>query len=222
MSEGLLGWFTGQRREKSLKLIEQHMVEVLRCVSSLHELLREWAGGRVDLLPAFNAVRVHERSADDTRRETARLLAGGSEVDAVERTFLLRLMGRVDRIADWALEAARILAVLNGHEIPYGVREVFLKFGPRLETIAEATSKAIKLLRQNPLEALNAADGVERLEEEIDSLYAESRGRLLELAADLSAPVVVLLFDALNALENAADACEDSCDVVREVVVRLA
>jgi uncharacterized protein Yka (UPF0111/DUF47 family) len=102
------------------------------------------------------------------------------------------------------------------------VREVFLKFGPRLETIAEATSKAIRLLRQNPLEALNAADDVERLEEEIDSLYAESRGRLLELAADLSAPVVVLLFDALNALENAADACEDSCDVVREVVVRLA
>lgn len=217
-----MGWFAEQRREKGLKLIEWHMVEVLRCVSSLQELLREWAGGRTDFLPAFNAVKVHERAADNARRETARLLAGGSEIDAVERTFLLRLMGRVDRIADWALEAARVLVVLKSYEIPYSVRELFLNFGSKLEAIAEATCNAIKLLRQNPLEALNAADEVERFEEEIDVFYAESRGRLLELAAGLPAPVVVLLFDALNALENAADACEDSCDIVREVVVRLA
>jgi len=221
MSEGFLDWFAGQRREKGLRLIERHMLEVLRCVSSLHELLREWAGGRADLLPAYNAVKVHERAADEVRRETARLLAGGSEIDAVERTFLLRLMGRVDRIADWAHEAARILAVLNGRDIPHGVKGEFLKFGPKLEAVAEATSKAVKLLRQSPLEALEAADEVERLEEEVDNLYAESRGRLLELASGLPAPVVVLLFEALNALENAADACEDSCDIVRELAVRL-
>ncbi len=221
MSESFLDWFVEQRREKGLKMVEQHMLEVLRCVNSLHELLREWAGGRADLLPAYNAVKVHEGVADKVRRETARLLAGGGEGDAVERTFLLRLMGRVDRVADWALEAARILAVLNGREIPHGIRETFLRFGPKLEAIAEAAYKAIKMLRQSPLEALDAADEVERLEEEIDNLYAESRGCLLELAAGLPAPTVVLLFEALNALENAADACEDTCDIVRELVVRL-
>lgn len=110
---------------------------------------------------------------------------------------------------------------MNGRDIPHGVKEEFLKFGPKLEAVAEATSKAVKLLRQSPLEALKAADEVERLEEEVDNLYAESRGRLLELASGLPAPVVVLLFEALNALENAADACEDSCDIVRELAVRL-
>lgn len=205
-----------------MKLIEQHMTEVMRCVSSLHELLREWAVGRVDLLPAFNAVKAYEKAADDTRRQTARLLAGGSEMDAVERSFMLRLMGRVDRIADWALEASRSLLLLKSPEVPSGIKETILRFGPMLESIAEATFRAVKLLRQNPLGALEAVDTVEKLEEEVDDLYAESRGRILELAAGHPAPVVVLLFEIVTALENVADACEDACDIVRELVVRLA
>ncbi len=67
------------------------------------------------------------------------------------------------------------------------------------------------------MKALDAADEVEKLEEEIDIAYAEDRGRLSTLTSSLPASVVVLLYEALNALENAADSYEDSCDIVREV-----
>ncbi|RLF01426.1 MAG: hypothetical protein DRK00_11470 [Thermoprotei archaeon] len=222
MSSDILDWFGSRRRERALKLIEKHMDEVLRVVMALERMARTWAEGGGGLEESFKEVKAFEKTADVIRRRTARLLAGGGELGAVERTLLLRLMGRVDRIADWALEAARVLRLLERHDVPMEVREVYLELSSKLVRITERTLRAVRLLHADPLKALEEADEVERLEEEVDALYAEDRGRLTDLAAALPAPLVVLLYDALNALENASDACEDTCDVLREVVVRLA
>lgn len=214
-------WFGLRRRERALKLLEQHMVEVLRCVKELRKLLETWTNEGGNLEAGYNSVKGFEKAADVIRRQTARLLAGGGEMDAVERTFLLRLMGRLDRIADWSLETARILLILGRFDIPTEIRKLYLSMGLKLESIAEKTFDAVRLLHTVPLKALDAADEVEKLEEEIDMAHAEDRGHLSTLTSSLPASIVVLLYEALNALENAADSCEDSCDVVREVVVRL-
>lgn len=197
------------------------MDEVLRCVKELRKLLETWTKEEDNFEAGYNSVKGFEKAADVIRRQTARLLAGGGEMDAVERTFLLRLMGRLDRIADWSLEAARILLILGQFDIPKDVRKLYMSMGLRLESIAEKTFEAVRLLHTTPLKALDTADEVEKLEEEIDAIYAEDRGHLSTLTSSLPASIVVLLYEALNALENAADSCEDSCDIVREVVVRL-
>ena len=221
MSDRILAWFGDQRRARALQSMEAHMAEVVNCVKALQDLIKSWREGAVDLPVRYNAVKAFEKSADNLRNATARLLAGGGAGDAVERTFLLRLMGRIDRIADWALEAARIVLILSSHEVPARVRDIYLSMSSKLGAIVEATSGAVKYLREEPLAALSAADTVEKLEEDIDGLYAECRARLMEVAADMPAPVVVMLFSALDSLERVADACEDTCDIVREVVVRM-
>ncbi len=221
MSNRLISWLSDQRRARALQSMEAHITEVVNCVRALQEFIRSWREGDPDLAVRFNAVKAFEKSADNLRNATARLLAGGGESDAVERTFLLRLMGRIDRIADWALEAARIILILSSHEVPGSVRETLASMSSKLGAIVEATSSAVKYLREEPLAALTAADAVEKLEEDIDALYAECRARLMAEAAQLPAPVVVMLFNALDSLERVADACEDACDIVREVVVRL-
>ena len=218
----ILDWFGSRRREKALNLIGRHMNEVKMVVAALERFVKLWAEGGGGLERAFDEVKLFEKNADNLRRETARLLAGGSELGAVERTLLLRLMGRVDRIADWALEAARVLLVLSNSDVPKNIREVYLDVSSKLVEATERTLAAVKLLHAAPLRALETADEVEALEEEIDVIYAKGREKLLALSEGLPAPLVVLLYDALNALENAADACEDTCDILREVVVRLA
>ncbi|MEM1508939.1 MAG: DUF47 family protein [Thermofilaceae archaeon] len=214
-------WFGLRRRERALRLLEQHMDEVLRCVKELRKLLEAWMKEKDNFEAGYNSVKSFEKAADVIRRQTARLLAGGGEMDAVERTFLLRLMGRLDRIADWSLEAARILLILGRFDIPIDVRKLYMSMGLRLESITEKTFEAVRLLHTTPLKALDTADEVEKLEEEIDAIYAEDREYLSTSTPSLPASIVVLLYEALNALENAADSCEDSCDIVREVVVRL-
>ncbi|MEM4028432.1 MAG: DUF47 family protein [Thermofilaceae archaeon] len=220
-SEGILAWFSDKRREKVLQSLEAHVREVMNCVKALQELIISWRTGTIDLTARYNAVKAFEKAADNLRNSTARLLAGGSAGDAVERTFLLRLMGRVDRIADWSLEAARVITILSSYEVPSQVRDVYVAMSSKLGAIVEATYGAVKYLKEEPLAALNAADTVEKLEEDIDSVYAECRTLLIDAASNLSAPIVVMLFSALDALEHVADACEDACDIVREVVVRL-
>ncbi len=90
-----------------------------------------------NLEAGYNNVKGFEKAADVIRRQTARVLAGGGEMDTVERTFLLRLMGRLDRIADWSLETARILLILGRFDIPMEIRKLYLSMGLRLESIAE-------------------------------------------------------------------------------------
>lgn len=201
--------------------MEAHMREVMNCVKALQELINSWKSGAIDLASRYNAVKAFEKAADNIRNSTARLLAGGSTGDAVERTFLLRLMGRIDRIADWSLEAARAIMILSSHEVPSGVRDIYVTMASKLGAIVEATFGAVKYLREEPLAALTAADTVEKLEEDIDHIYAECRALLVSKTTELPAPVVVMLFSALDALEHVADACEDACDIVREVVVRM-
>ena len=193
--------------------------ETVRC---LNKMIEAWAGGRaaeVDRL--YDATKKAEKNADNIRRETARLLSGGGGAEALERTLLLRLMGRIDKIADWAVEGARILNILREEKAPREVIEVFVNFSERLIKITERTSEMIRALSRDRLRAFTIADEVENMEEDIDALYAEAREKLLKNMGGLAPAAVVLFYDALDALENSADACEDSSDILREIVVRL-
>jgi len=217
----VLDWFGSRRREKALNIIERHMGEVMRTVKLLNDFMKGWSEDK-DVSHLFDNVKTAEKNADFLRRETARLLTGGTQLGSVERTLLLRLMGRVDRIADWALETARVISIINPELVPRSLRSIYVEVSEMLIGITRATLEALRLLHKDPLKALEKADIVENLEEEIDAIYSEKRAHMLREAGQLAPPLVVLLYDALNSLENAADACEDTCDILREVVVRLA
>ena len=215
-------WLSGRRIEKVFDKMRSHMLMVEETVRCLNRMIEAWAEGRaaeVDRL--YDATKKAEKNADNIRRETARLLSGGGGAEALERTLLLRLMGRIDKIADWAVESARILNILREEKAPREVIEVFVDFSESLIKITERTSEMIRALSRDRLRAFAIADEVENMEENIDALYAEARKKLLKNMEGLGPAAVVLFYDALDALENSADACEDSSDILREIVVRL-
>jgi len=212
----------GRRIEKVFDKMHSHMLMVKETVHSLNKMIEAWAEGNaaeVDRL--YDATKKAEKNADYIRRETARLLSGGDGAEALERTLLLRLMGRIDKIADWAVEGARILNILREEKVPKEVVEVFVDFSESLIKITERTSEMIRALSRDRLRAFAIADEVESMEENIDAVYAEARKKLLKNMQGLDPAAVVLFYNALDALENSADACEDSSDILREIVVRL-
>ena len=66
---------------------------------------------------------------------------------------------------------------------------------------------------------LDYCDRVERIEEEIDRLYQEFRQKFKELCKGMECPECILLLHTVDAIENIADRCEDTCDRVREFLV---
>ena len=215
-------WLFERRLEKAMENLEKHMLAVEETINSTYLMVEAWADGKIEEADRFfKSAKSAEKNADNLRRLTARLLSSGSGEDALERTFLLRLMGRIDRIADWAVEFGRTLEVVKTEEVPDDVKEVFREFVMRLVEIATKTLEMMRSLKENANKSLKLADEVESLEEEIDAYYAESRRRILESMRGRDAPTVYLIYKALAALENSADACEDSSDVVREIIVRL-
>jgi uncharacterized protein Yka (UPF0111/DUF47 family) len=71
-------------------------------------------------------------------------------------------------------------------------------------------------------EALDSADRVERLEEEVDDLYRNARGLLSEITGpELTVGQIILMAEFMDAIENIADRCEDVSDQARVIAVSV-
>ena len=74
-------------------------------------------------------------------------------------------------------------------------------------------------MMENPKEALNAADEVEREEEKVDDLHRDARKALVQ-ERNVRASVAVMINEFYEALEMISDWCEDACDQVRIIMIR--
>ena len=74
-------------------------------------------------------------------------------------------------------------------------------------------------MMENPKEALNAADEVEREEEKVDDLHRDARKALVQ-ERNVRASVAVMINEFYEALEMISDWCEDTCDQVRIIMIR--
>ena len=71
-------------------------------------------------------------------------------------------------------------------------------------------------------DSLKAADEVERLEEKVDDLHQKARSYLSDIKSDgIHVGSIILLGEFIDAIENTADRCEDTCDQVRVMAVTL-
>lgn len=141
------------------------------------------------------------------------------ELPPADREDLMHLMKLVDMVADWSREATRLLNVLPMKEIPETIRNACMKMVDGDIECAAALGKSIEKMKNEPQEALKAADMVEREEEKVDELHENAR-RLLATEKSLAAGIAVLVGQLFEALETVADSCEDACDQVRVIIVR--
>jgi len=218
----LLRWFAERRQAKALKLMERHLADVVSAVEDLVRALEAaLAGDEKGMMASIGRVAQAERDADWLRRAIMDALAS-EVISPAGREDLMHLVKRMDMIADWSREATRILEAIPLDEAPREVMEECLEMAKGAMECAHAVRKAVNVLMERPEEALREADRVERLEERVDALYREARKTFARLPpGEHNAPVLILLRDLMDAIENVADWCENTCDQIRVICVTL-
>jgi predicted phosphate transport protein (TIGR00153 family) len=129
-----------------------------------------------------------------------------------ERRSFMRLARQVDWVADWCLEAGRLVRQSPMSKLPEGIRKTALGMCKVVKDCVSDAQQCIDLLTDKKVEeALDAADKVERLEEETDDLTSDQ----------FTVGQVILLAEFMDAVENIADRCEDVCDQARVIAVSV-
>jgi predicted phosphate transport protein (TIGR00153 family) len=216
---GLLDWFQKRRETRALKTMRCHLATTMSIVDALEKAVKAAVSDKTEETRTLvNGIAKAEKEADTLRRNFMDELSKG-ELSPVDREDLMHLMKRVDMVADWCREVTRLLNVIPMENISQSLKEAFVEMVEGLKSCAFSLRRSIEKMLDSPEDALKAADEVERQEEKVDDLHEKAR-MLLVKEANLKAGVAVLASQLFEAIETAADSCEDACDQVRIIIVR--
>jgi predicted phosphate transport protein (TIGR00153 family) len=222
MVRRLFGWIAPKRGEDVLKMVKDHLELTKNAVSSLYRLVESVSEERDDIKQLYDSVSDLEMEADDLRRKMVDELTKG-EMFPEERGDLMELVRAVDWIADWSKEAGRILIIIPFQKAPEEMKKAAQDMcRANLDCVTVLAKCIHELYNKNSKEAINLANQVELLEEELDELYSIARRHLATMEfPEFSTGALILLNMFLDALETVADWCENTADIVRAVAVRI-
>jgi predicted phosphate transport protein (TIGR00153 family) len=159
-----------------------------------------------------------EKEADSLRRRVMDEISKG-ELSPTDREDLMELIKRVDMVADWSRESTRVLGAIPMEQVPNTIRDAFTEMVKSVKECTTSLQKCVNKMMTKPEEALQAADTVEREEENVDDIH--EKARVLIGKENLpKAGAAILASELFEALEMIADSCEDACDQVRVIMVR--
>jgi predicted phosphate transport protein (TIGR00153 family) len=220
----LEGWLLARRTVKAMGLVLEHSRMTTVATELLGKCIQDAANGRKDgLQKNFDLLERKEHEADTLRRQIIEELARG-ELPSDERVGLMRLGRQIDWITDWAHEASRVLVMFDLSMMPEQAKAISMEMCSTTTECTVHVADTVQKLMDGELDAsLESADKVERLEETVDGLYQKARGVLKEIESDgIHVGSIILLGQFLEAIENTADRCEDTCDQARVMAVTLA
>jgi len=222
LSRRIFDWFAPKRGEEILGMMERHLELTKSAVQDLYTMVEAAADCRQDECEmAFANVSRWESEADTLRRDMVEALTK-SEMFPEERDDMMELVRAVDWIADSSKEAGRVLNILKFDKAPTEMKVSALNMCKANRDCVSILADCIKVLPKDSKEAINLGNEVELLEEDIDELYSVARRDLANLEfPGFNTGSMILLSEFLSALENLADWCENTADIVRAVAVRL-
>ena len=218
MSE-LIKWFEKRRETKALATIQRHLALITGIVEDLEKAIRTAIKSEEkEMRICIERVATSEREADALRRKVMDEVSKG-ELSPVDRADLMDLVKRVDMVADWSRESTRVLGAIPMEHVPKSIKDEFVEMVKSVKECVASLQKCVNKMMTKPEEALKAADDVEREEEKVDDIHEKARTLLGK--EDLpKAGVAVLVNQLFEAIEMIADACEDTCDQVRVIMIR--
>jgi len=188
------------------------VVDVTRKIPQIVEFFLK--GDKESAMQLFSEIRKGEEDVLKARRMVSQELA---EIGAIllSREDFLRFTNLSSEIADFSEGIAYYLIEIMEHnwKVPDDIKKDLLK-------LSEAVFDAVLRLRETMLvlsygsaKALEKAKDVEIAERTVDDLYRALSIKVLSNQLDL--PVLLLLRDILQLLENSADKAEDAADTAR-------
>jgi uncharacterized protein Yka (UPF0111/DUF47 family) len=162
----------------------------------------------------FAEIKKGEAEVLKARRLVSQELA---EIGAIliSREDFLRFTNLSSEIADFSEGIAYYLVEIMEHNwnVPSDIKRDLLKLSEAVLDAVLKLRETMMVLNYGSARTLEKAQGVEIAERIVDDLYRELAIKVLSSKLDL--PVLLLLRDILQLLENSADKAEDAADTAR-------
>ena len=218
-----LGSLFKRREEKVFTAIEDYAKVVKKTVESFERLSEAVKDGEFHRLKEiYEEIDRDETDADGIRRNLSEELCRGTFF-AHLREDLLNLLERIDDIADWAKDAAKIIVETSPQwEILYFVFNLpeMDKYVRASVEIAEKLINALRVLREEGRKVTPLLHEIEDIEEEADELKMTVTKKLLREAYRFNIIDVLQVKEMIYLLDNVFDSAEDASDIILLMVAK--
>jgi len=202
-------------KRRALSVCQDHLRKVLEVARKVPQMMDCFIkNDKEKAKQLFIEIRKGEDEVDNARRLVSQELA---EIGAIllSREDFLRFTNLTSEIADFSEGIAfRLVEIMeHGWNVPLDVKRDLLKLS---ETVLDAVIRlreTAMVLTYGSSKAMEKAKDVEVAERAVDELYRELEIKLLN--SKLEFPVLILLRDILQLLEDSADKAEDAADAAR-------
>ncbi|RLE68487.1 MAG: hypothetical protein DRJ34_00645 [Thermoprotei archaeon] len=206
--------------DRALELTLQHAVLCEKAVITMTDVFYD-SLKHVDeqtVLKKIEMVVKYEEEADSVRRKIVEELARGI-LPPLSREDFIRLVERMDMVADWAKDIARILRIIPREQLLGLCKECLLIFLKYIRVTSIVLRKAVESMNKDFEKTLRYLNLIEKLEERADDSYLNCLKELEKTVGEETANVL-LLEKLIEDLENLEDACEDTSDVIKVIIIR--
>ena len=207
---------TEQRlKRRALNACNDNLRKVVDVTRKVPQLVEQFSTGNKDQARLlFNEIRKGEEEVLKARRMVSKELA---EIGAIliSREDFLRFTNLSSEIADFSEGIAYYIIEIMEHnwKVPDEIRKELLKLSEAVFDAVLKLRETMMVLNYGSAKTLEKAKDVEIAERIVDDIYRELSINVLSSKLDL--PVMLLMRDILQLLENSADKAEDAADTVR-------
>jgi uncharacterized protein Yka (UPF0111/DUF47 family) len=204
-------------KRRALNACQDNLRKVVDVSRKIPQLVEYFASGdKENARKLFSEIRVGEEEVIKARRMVSQELA---EIGAIllAREDFLRFTNLSSEIADFSEGIANYLVEIMEHNwvISPDVKKDLLKLSSAVLDSVLKLRETMMVLNYGPQKTLERAKDVEIAERVVDDQYRALTLKVLN--GKLDVPVLLLLRDVLQLLENSADKAEDAADVARMI-----
>jgi uncharacterized protein Yka (UPF0111/DUF47 family) len=204
-------------KRRALNACQDNLRKVVDVSRKIPQLVEFFASGdKENARRLFSEIKTGEEEVIKARRMVSQELA---EIGAIliAREDFLRFTNLSSEIADFSEGIANYLVEIMEHNwvVPTDVKKDLLKLSLAVLDSVLKLRETMMVLNYGPQKTLERAKDVEIAERIVDDIYRALTIKVL--TSKLDVPVLMLLRDVLQLLENSADKAEDAADAARTI-----
>lgn len=211
--KNMMDWFEKRKGDSVQVGMRRHARIVLDVVSEVGKSINSMMEkDTASALKSIDRMILSEREADRTEDRLSEEITGG-EIGVLERDDLLRLVRKIDKVADWAMEAGIHiqLTVETGVTVPTPIWEAMRMMSTELTLAAKMLVQALDNI-SNPAELKRSTEAVKDQERIVDQINFANVKKVL--MSDMDYRAVMLMKGLVEAMELSADACKSCVDTL--------
>lgn len=202
-------------KRRALSACQENLRKVVELARKIPQLTEYFATGNKEMArQLFTDIKTREEDVIKARRLVSQEL---TEIGAIliSREDFLRFTNLTSEIADFSEGIAFYLVEIMEHSwsVPSDIKSDLMKLAEAVLDSVLKLRETMMVLTYGSAQTLEKAKEVENAERIVDDIYRALAIKVISSRLEL--PVLLLLKDVLQLLENSADKAEDAADAAR-------